>query len=158
MYQQGHDDRQPAINQCWKKHDEGWNTLPFSCYSFIQVSNRTKLHRCALLSHHESLWAKLYRCGDASSFLTVTGLSRQRFYFLHDLLFLGHQPQRSGWGRPQLMHSSAQLGLFLFNIGSTMRIKHLCLIFGITPSTCSEILNKMLVLVVHKLIRHLLAW
>jgi len=38
-----------------------------------------------------------------------------------------------------------------------MGIKHLSLIFGITPSTCSEIMTKMLVLVVHKLIRHLLA-
>jgi hypothetical protein len=32
--------------------------------------------------------------------------------------------------------------------------KHLCLIFGITPSTCIDILNKMLLLVVHKLKRH----
>jgi hypothetical protein len=31
------------------------------------------------------------------------------------------------------------------------------MIFGITPSTCSEIINKMLKLVVHKLKRHWLA-
>jgi len=49
------------------------------------VCNRTKLHHCALLSHNESPWAKLYRCGDASSFLTMTSLSRRAFYLLHDL-------------------------------------------------------------------------
>ena len=87
----------------------------------------------------------------------MTGLSRQAFSLLHDVLFLGQQPQRAGRGRPQLMHSTAQLGLFLFYIGSTMGMKHLCMIFGITPSTCSEIINKLLTKVVHKLIRHPLA-
>jgi hypothetical protein len=38
-----------------------------------------------------------------------------------------------------------------------MGIKHLCMIFGITPSTCSDIINKMLSRVVCKLIRHPLA-
>jgi hypothetical protein len=79
----------------------------------------------------------------------MTGLSRQAFSLLHDLLFSS--------GRPQLMPSTAQLGLFLFFIASTMGHKHLCMIFGITPSTCSEIINKMLKLVVHKLKRHWLA-
>jgi hypothetical protein len=55
------------------------------------------------------------------------------------------------------MHSTAQLGLLLFYIGSTMGMKHLCMIFGITPSTCSEIISKMLTKVVHKHIRHPLA-
>jgi hypothetical protein len=100
------------------------------------------LHHCALLKHHESPWLKLYCRGDASSFPTMTGLSRQAFSLLHEVLFLGQQPQRTG--RPQLMPSTAQLGLFLFYIGSTMGIKHLCLIFGITPTIFSIIINKML--------------
>ncbi len=85
----------------------------------------------------------------------MTGLSRQAFSLLHDLLFLGQQPQRTA--RPQLMPSTAQLGLFLFYIASTMGHKYLCMLFGITPSTCSEITNKMLKLVVRKLKRHQLA-
>ena len=121
------------------------------------VRDRTKLHRCALLSHHESPWIKLYRHGDASSFLNMTGLTRHAFSLLHDVLFVGQQPQRRGRGRPQLMESTAQLGLFLFYVGSTMGMKHLCMIFGITPSTCSEIINKMLPLVVCKLKRHPMA-
>jgi hypothetical protein len=89
------------------------------------VCNHTKLHHCALLSHHKSR-SKVYQFGDASSFLATTGLSRQAYYLLHYILFLGHQPQRTD--RSQLMHSTAHLGIFLFHIGSTMGIKNLCLI------------------------------
>jgi hypothetical protein len=71
------------------------------------------------------------------------------------VLFLDEQIQKTG--RPQLMHPPAQLGLDLLFIGSTMGYKHLCLIFGITPSTCSKIINKILLLVVYKLKRHPLA-
>jgi len=119
------------------------------------VRNRTKLHRCALLSPHESPWAKLFHFGDASSFLTMTGMTRRSFRLLHDVLFLGHQ--RYEFGRPQLMDKPAQLGLFLFFIGSTMGYKHLCLIFGCTPTVCSRVITSMLKLVVKKLKRHPLA-
>jgi hypothetical protein len=119
------------------------------------IRDRTKLHRCSLLSHNESPWIKLYRHGDASSFLNMTGLTRHAFSLLHDVLFVGQQPQRMG--RPRLMESTSQLGLFLFYLGSTMGMKHLCMIFGITPSTCSEVIDKMLHLVVRKLKRHPMA-
>ena len=89
------------------------------------------------------------------SFLTSTGMARNAFSILHDVLFFGQQPQRTG--RPQLMSPTAQLGLFLFFIGSTMGYKHLCLIFGCTPTVCSRVINKMLKLVVKKLKRHPLA-
>jgi hypothetical protein len=85
----------------------------------------------------------------------MTGMSRQAFSLLHDILFLGEQSQRTG--RPPLMQSTGQLGLFLFFIGSTMGYKHLCMLFGITPSVCSRIINRMLMLVVQKLKRHPLA-
>jgi hypothetical protein len=38
-----------------------------------------------------------------------------------------------------------------------MGIKHLCMIFGVVPSICSDVINKMLRLVVRKLKRHPLA-
>ena len=85
----------------------------------------------------------------------MTGLTRHAFSLLHDVLFVGQQPQRMG--RHRLMESTAQLGLFLFYLGSTMGMKHLCMIFGITPSTCSEVIDKMLHLVVRKLKRHPMA-
>jgi len=55
------------------------------------------------------------------------------------------------------MDKPAQLGLFLFFIGSTMGYKHLCLIFGCTPTVCSRVITSMLNLVVKKLKRHPLA-
>jgi hypothetical protein len=60
-------------------------------------------------------------------------------------------------GRSELLDCTAQLGLYLFFIGSTMGIKHLCLIFGVVPSCCSDVINKMLRLVVKKLKNHPLA-
>jgi hypothetical protein len=120
------------------------------------VRDRTYLHRCAILAPAESPWIKLYRHGDASSFLTMTGLSRQAFSLLLNVLFPDNQQPKKA-GRPPLMDPTAQLGLYLFYIGSTMGIKHLCLIFGITPSVCSRTIRAMLLLVVRKLFRHPLA-
>jgi hypothetical protein len=100
------------------------------------VRNHTYLHCCALLTHAESPWT----------------LSCQAFNQLYYVLFLDVQMQRTG--RPQLMHPAAQLGLYLFFIGSTMGNKHLCLIFGITPTVCSRVINKMMIWGVQKLKRH----
>jgi len=54
------------------------------------------------------------------------------------------------------MHPTAyQLVLNLFFVlGTTMGIKHFFLIFGITPTVCSRVVNQMLTLVVQKLNRH----
>jgi hypothetical protein len=54
----------------------------------------------------------------------------------------------------RLIDPTAQIGLYFFFIGSTMGIKHLCLIFGGTPSVCSQTISTMLSLVVQKLRRH----
>jgi len=83
-------------------------------------------------------------------------MTRHAISLLHDVLFVGQQ-QRTGQGRPKLMDPNAELGLFLFFIGSTMGYKHLCLIFDFTPTVCSRVMNKMLKLVVKKLKRHPLA-
>jgi hypothetical protein len=90
-----------------------WQRVNYRCLFVLvvhasnSVCNRTKLHHCALLNPHESPWAKLFHCGDASTFLTMSGVSRQAFTLLHDVLFLGEQPQRTG--QPLLMQSTAQL-------------------------------------------------
>jgi hypothetical protein len=47
-----------------------------------------------------------------------------------------------GW--LQLLGPDGYLGLVLFYMGSTMTNKHLCLIFGTTPSVCSRAINWML--------------
>jgi hypothetical protein len=131
--------------------------VEFLCLFVLQihsVCNRTKLHHCALLSPHESPWVKLYCCGDVPSFPTMTGMTRQAFTLLNDVLLLGQQPQSTGQGRHQPMDPTAQSGLFLFFIWVH---KHLCLIFGATPAVCSRFINQILKLVVKKLRRHPLA-
>ena len=60
-------------------------------------------------------------------------------------------------GRPELLDPIAQLGLYLFFIKLTMGIKQFCMIFGATPTRCSVVKNKMLLLVVMKLKHHPLA-
>ncbi len=138
-----------------------WHRVKYLCLFILlvhasnSVCNCTKLHCCALLLPHKSPWAKLFCFGDASSFLTMTGMTRCLFGLLYDVLFLGQQPQETG--RPQVMDKPTQLGLFLFFIGSTMGYKHLCLIFGCTPTVCSRVNTSMLKLVVKKLKRHPLA-
>ena len=123
------------------------------------IRSRTKLHRVALLSPSESPWQRLYCHGDRSSFLLMTGLTRRAFTLLLKTLFPRNNLQANlcKKGRPVLLDPIAQLGLYLFFIGSTMGIKHLCLIFGITPSRCSDVINNMLRLVVRKLRKHPLA-
>jgi hypothetical protein len=85
----------------------------------------------------------------------MTGLTGEAFVTLHDIL----QPpeyhsfeRRKGhkWSLP----SGALLGLLPFYLGSTMSYKHLCLVFGITPSVCSHILNNMIKLAVGRLHCH----
>ena len=107
----------------------------------------------------ESPWQRLYIHGDASSFLLMTGLSRGAFESLLRILFpnVDNQPLTTVMGRPILLDAAAKLGLLLFYFGSTMRIKHICMIFGVTPSSCSRVINSMLRLVVRRLKKHPLA-
>jgi hypothetical protein len=92
----------------------------------IHVSNsvriRSYLHNCTLLMPAESPWMKLYHYGDASSFLTMTGMSWQAFLQIFDVLFVDHHQQPNKGGRPLLMEPTAQLGLFKFFVGSTIGI------------------------------------
>jgi hypothetical protein len=118
------------------------------------VRNHTYLHHCALLTSAESPWTNIYRYGNASTFWSLTRLSRQAFSLLFNVLFIDDNQQPNKAGRPLLMDPIAQLGLYLFFIGSTMGIKHLCLISGVTPLVCSQTISEMLSLVVHKLKTH----
>jgi hypothetical protein len=92
-------------------------------------------------------------------FLLMTGLTRRAFTLLLHILFTDNnqQPTVSKMGRPELLDPIAHLGLYLFFIGSTMGIKHLCFIFGVTPTQCSAVINKMIQLIVKKLKSHPLA-
>ncbi len=47
-----------------------------------------------------------------------------------------------GW--PPLLGPVGYVGLLLFYLGSTMSYKHLCMIFGLTPTVCGHTINWML--------------
>jgi len=118
---------------------------------------RNYLKRQAIVDPKKSAWQQLVENGDSSSFLLLTGLNRRAFYMLLDIVIPRDHRLRSRRrrrGRQWSLSAEGQLGLLLFYLGSTMPYKHLCLIFGITPSACSRILNKMLDRVVSRLRFH----
>ncbi len=82
-------------------------------------------------------------------------MNRRAFIQLLDYVFdleeITHPRVR---GHPRLLSPEGYLGLLLFYLGSTMTCKHLCLIFGITPTVCSRSVNWMMKTVVRLLRGH----
>ena len=100
--------------------------LALSVYS-NSLRERTWLYREAVLHPSKSPWNHLFHFGDPSSFLLMTGLTREAFGMLHDILKPpGHPDLPKRAGRKWSLSSEGQLGLFLFYIGSTMNYKFLC--------------------------------
>ena len=122
------------------------------------IRDRSYLLRAALVEPNQAPWKKLFDHGDDCSFLHMTGLSREAFRALleytFDLDYLSRYRRR---GRPPSLPPEGMLGLFLFYLGSTMHIKHLCLIFGVTPTVCCRVINMMLKRVVRDLRSHPMA-
>jgi hypothetical protein len=78
---------------------------------------------------------------DDESFLMITGMGRAAFNRLKRFIFRDHVQRRIG--RPELLDYSDKLGLLLLYLNSNMRLKDLCLIFGVTPTRASKILKDM---------------
>ena len=119
------------------------------------IRDRHILLHQALVQPLDSPSMKLYQSADPLSFLHMTSLTRPTFAMLLDYLFdlediVGHCRRR----RPRLLGPEGCLGLLLFYLGSTMNYKHLCMLFGITPSVCSRVINMMLKKVVRGLRSH----
>ena len=122
---------------------------------YNSISDRSYLTRSAILLPHLAPWRHLMDNGDPSSFLLMTGLTREAFNILLDIIKPpGHHALPKAKGHKWPLPPDAQLGLLLFYLGSMMNYKYLCLIFGITPSACSRILNNMIKLVVRRLHCH----
>ena len=101
---------------------------------------RLYLLRAALVPPSLSPRRKLYDEGDSSSFLHVTGMTREMFNSLLQIMIPpGHSIRQQWRGRPWLLPPDGMLALLLCYLGSQMTIKWLCLIFGITPSPCCRI-------------------
>jgi len=100
-------------------------------------------------------WRKLHDKGDSSSFLHVTGLTREAFdSLLYVVIPPGHKMRRRCRGRPWSLPPDGMLGLLLCYLGSQMTMKWICLIFGITTTPCSCILKKNLCMTVKRLRFH----
>jgi hypothetical protein len=126
----------------------------FSVVVFYNAQrNRHKLTRSAVVNPKYSPWQKLLMNGDDQSFLNITGFSRDAFSMLEADVFTRRVISRHA-GRPSLLDRKGQLGLYLLFVSSKMVNKHLCLLFGIIPSTASILINRLMHLVVSKLKRN----
>jgi len=102
-----------------------------------KICVKSNLLCCSIVMPCQSAWHHLYENADSRSFTLMTGLSQGVFQKLIDALSSQSTCSSSLTGRLYSLSPSAELGLFLFYIGSTMNLKHLCLIFGKTPAVCS---------------------
>jgi hypothetical protein len=117
------------------------------------VRRRHHLHRAGILLLGRSPWRHLLENGDEDSFLNLTGFSREAFDQMHDYLYGDHQDHVCV-GRPRLLTTKDELGIILFYLGSKMRLSELCLIFGCTPTRCSNIIHDQLETLSRRLKHH----
>jgi hypothetical protein len=122
---------------------------------YNSLRDRHYLLCSAVVLPHEALWRKLYKKADNLSFLHMMGLNRHAFRCLLQYLFddddIVSCCRRE---RPCSLDADGYLGLLLFYLGSTMQYKHLCLIFGLTPTVCGKAINWMLQRTVRLLTDH----
>lgn len=112
------------------------------------LRNNYKLTRSALLQPNQSPWNQLLNFGDNNSFITITGLNRYAFMQLEAVLLHNLPPPL---GRTPSLNFRGQLGLYLLFLGSRMSLKHLCMLFGIVPSSASVFIRRMMKLICRKL-------
>ena len=119
---------------------------------YNSIRNRSKLTRSAILQPALSPWNRLYIHGDESSFLEMTGFTRIAFGRLKEIVFPPRNVVR--YGRPRSLDDNGELGLYLLFLGSQMKTKHLCLIFGTVPTTTEVTINRVMRMVCRSLKRH----
>ena len=114
--------------------------------------NRHSITRKALVDPQISPWRKLLYCGDDGDFLEVTGLTRRTFGKLHEKLFPNGKNSDGRVGRKSLLTSVDELGMYLHFINSTMKLKTICQLFGVTQSTASVTIRRIRRLFVRRLL------
>ena len=124
------------------------------CEFSNSIRRRHYLHRIALVAPYNSSWRQLLNNGDDASFIELMGVNRRTFDKLFRILNFFKPTDKQRTGRPQLLTFRDKIGLFFFYIGSTMKYKHLCCLFGITPSCCSRYLHEISSLMIKALKNH----
>ena len=91
-------------------------------------------------------YLQLLKNADDGSFLTITGFNRAAFRELELAIFPIEDVIRAGVkrGRPESLDNKGKLGVYLLYTTSRMEVKHLCMIFGVPPTTCIRYINKMM--------------
>ena len=114
-------------------------------YNSIRDGGRHYLLRQALVHPKFSAWRRLLNYGDEGSFLDLTGFDFRTFRELVDRIAVGQEMERHrGIGRPKLLNIDDEIGLYLFYLNSTMKAKHLALIFGVLPNTVNSTIRAMM--------------
>jgi hypothetical protein len=117
---------------------------------YNRARKRRKLLKRALVPIRLSAWNRLLSYADESSFLEVTGFSFSSFRSLVQLLNRNDSRQRSvRAGRPWALDYNGRSGVLLFYLGSQMRTKHLCLLFGVTPTVIERVLEDSMRMVIN---------
>jgi DDE superfamily endonuclease len=119
-------------------------TLFAAALWYNSLRRRSRLTRSAILEPKLSPWTRLFQFGDSGSFLELTGFTREAFRDLKIALFGDRDNSGRRVGRPSSLDFNGELGLYLFFVGSNMRLKHLCLIFGIVPTTAAVTIWKLM--------------
>ena len=126
-------------------------TLALLCY-YKRLRSRRYITSSCLPDPKESAWSILWKNGDDLSFISLTGFDRQSFIELHDYIFENYNFNSTG--RKSKLDTHAKLGLLLHFLNSTMKLKTLCQIFGVSQSTVSRELSKMSRLTLDRLYQH----
>ena len=124
-------------------------------YNGIRDGGRHYLLRQALVHPKFSAWRRLLNYGNEGSFLDLTGFDFQTFRELVNLIAIASERgNHRSVGRPKLLNIDDEIGLYLFYLNSTMKAKHLALIFGILPNTVNSTIRRMMKRVVRALKAH----
>jgi hypothetical protein len=119
-------------------------TLFAAALWYNSLRRRSRLTRSAILEPKLSPWTRLFQFGDPGSFLELIGFTREAFRDLKIALFGDRDNSGRRVGRPSSLDFNGELGLYLFFVGSNMRLKHLCLIFGIVLTTAAVTIWKLM--------------
>jgi hypothetical protein len=124
-------------------------------YNNIRDNGRHYLLRRALVKPKMSAWRRLLNHGDEGSFLDLTGFNFHAFReMVHIISTEDERHNTPAFGRPKLLNIEDELGLYLFYVNSTMKAKHLALLFGVLPSTVNTTILRMMKRIVKGLKRN----
>jgi hypothetical protein len=88
-------------------------------------------------------WVKLWETGDDKSLISVFSLTRESILKLHNKFkfnFIKHNPTKGG--RPRKLSSLGSLLCLLQYYSDSLGNKSLCQLYGLPPSTLSELLQR----------------